>query len=143
MTSRNLIALHLDCLGTAAFKPHHDQHARHIDRGENRSDDAKAERDGKAAAIRRLRPKGDVRSNISVGATVETATVTPSMRRLADEVAPRLVDDGMFLVGLDIVDDKLLEINVFSPGGMWSANRLHKTDFAVTVIDALETGGAI
>ncbi len=101
------------------------------------------ERDGKAAAIRRLRPTGDVRSNISVGATVETTTVTPSMRRLVDEVAPRLVDDGMFLVGLDIVEEKLLEINVFSPGGMWSANRLHKTDFAVTVIDALETGGAI
>ncbi|WP_170608753.1 glutathione synthase [Ruegeria arenilitoris] len=96
------------------------------------------ERDGKAAAIRRLRAQGDVRSNISVGATVEAASITPSMKKLVDKVAPRLVDDGMFLVGLDIVEDKLLEINVFSPGGMWSANRLHKTNFAQTVIDALE-----
>ncbi len=27
----------------------------------------------------------------------------------------------MFLVGLDIVGDKLMEINVFSPGGLGSA----------------------
>lgn len=100
------------------------------------------ERDGKAAAIRRLRPKGDVRSNISVGATVKTETVTPAMEKLVEKVAPRLVDDGMFLVGLDIVEDKILETNVFSPGRMWSAKRLHITDFAETVVDALEAGDA-
>lgn len=31
-----------------------------------------------------------------------------------------LVEDGMFFVGLDIVKDKLLELNVFSPGGLGS-----------------------
>jgi len=101
------------------------------------------ERNGKAAAIRRLRPRGDVRSNISVGATVEAVTVTPSMMALVETIGPRLVEDGMFLVGLDIVEDKLLEINVFSPGGLWSASRLHETDFAETVIDTLEASANI
>ena len=94
--------------------------------------------DGKAAVIRRLRPRGDVRSNITVGAKVEAAMVTPAVTALVEAVSPRLLHDGMFLVGLDIVEDKILEINVFSPGGMWSANRLHRVDFAETVIDALE-----
>jgi glutathione synthase len=49
------------------------------------------------------------------------------------------VQDGMFLVGLDIVGDKILEINVFTPGGMWSMTEMYKTDFLETVIIALET----
>jgi glutathione synthase len=44
----------------------------------------------------------------------------------------------MFLVGLDIVGDKLMEINVFSPGGLGSAQRFEKVNFNQTVIQALE-----
>jgi len=44
----------------------------------------------------------------------------------------------MFLVGLDIVGDKLMEINVFSPGGLGSAQTFEKVNFAHTVIHALE-----
>jgi glutathione synthase len=46
----------------------------------------------------------------------------------------------MFLVGLDIVGDKLMEINVFSPGGLGSAQKLEgNTKFSHAVIEALET----
>ncbi len=45
----------------------------------------------------------------------------------------------MFLVGLDIVGDKLMEINVFSPGGLGSAQKFTKINFSKTyVIGALE-----
>ena len=44
----------------------------------------------------------------------------------------------MFLVGLDIVGDKLMEINVFSPGGLGSAQHLEKVNFCIPVIEALE-----
>ena len=44
----------------------------------------------------------------------------------------------MFLVGLDIVGDKLMEVNVFSPGGLGSAQRMEGEDFAVAVIEAIE-----
>ena len=37
---------------------------------------------------------------------------------VAEAVRPKLLADGMFLVGLDIVGDKLMEVNVFSPGGL-------------------------
>jgi glutathione synthase len=44
----------------------------------------------------------------------------------------------MFLVGLDIVGDKLMEINVFSPGGFGSAQKFEKVNFARGLIYALE-----
>ena len=46
--------------------------------------------------------------------------VTDEMLDLVEAVRPKLVADGMFLVGLDIVGDKLMEVNVFSPGGLGS-----------------------
>ena len=44
----------------------------------------------------------------------------------------------MFLVGLDIVGKKILEINVFCPGGLRNAQRLEGVDFTSAMVDALE-----
>jgi glutathione synthase len=60
------------------------------------------------------------------------------MREIVDIVGPKLVRDGMFLVGLDIVGDKLMEINVFSPGGLGSATEFTGIDFADLVVEDLE-----
>ncbi|MDX5347590.1 MAG: glutathione synthase, partial [Hymenobacteraceae bacterium] len=72
---------------------------------------------GKYCALRRVN-KGDVRSNISAGGKAQKVEVTAEMLRLVELVRPKLVQDGMFLVGLDIVGDKLMEINVFTPGAL-------------------------
>ncbi|MBU1101538.1 MAG: glutathione synthase [Bacteroidetes bacterium] len=93
---------------------------------------------GKYAAFRRLRKGDDMRSNIHAGGTLAQALITEEHLRLAEIVRPKLVQDGMFLVGLDIVGDKLMEINVFSPGGLGSAHRFEKVNFNNSVIDALE-----
>jgi glutathione synthase len=58
--------------------------------------------------------------------------------KIAEMVRPKLVQDGMFFVGLDIVGDKLMEINVFSPGGLGSAQKFTKINFTKYVIQALE-----
>ena len=60
------------------------------------------------------------------------------MLRLVEIVRPKLVADGMFLVGLDIVGDKLMEINVFSPGGLGSSSQFAGVDFPAVVIEDLE-----
>jgi glutathione synthase len=101
------------------------------------------ERDGKFAAFRRVPAKDEVRSNIHVQGTAETVNVTDNILRIAAMVRPKLVQDGMFLVGLDIVGDKILEINVFTPGGLWSMSEMYKTDFTESVIIALENKLAI
>jgi glutathione synthase len=93
---------------------------------------------GKYAAFRRLRSGDDMRSNIHAGGKLAPAVVTAEHLRLAEIVRPKIVADGMFLVGLDIVGDKLMEINVFSPGGLGSAQRFEKVNFSHAVIEALE-----
>ncbi len=93
---------------------------------------------GKYAVVQRLRQGEDIRSNIHAGGAEAKAEVTPEMLQVAEMVAPKLVKDGMFLVGLDIVGNKLMEINVFCPGGLNAATRLEGVNFAAAVIDAVE-----
>ena len=93
---------------------------------------------GKYAAFRRVRGGGDMRSNIHAGGKLAAAEVTEKDLKIAEIVRPKLVQDGMFLVGLDIVGDKLMEINVFSPGGLGSAQKFTKINFNKYVIGALE-----
>jgi glutathione synthase len=94
--------------------------------------------DGRCAALKRVNSTGDIRSNIHAGAKPEPVEVTQEMLHLVETVRPKLVKDGMFLVGLDIVGDKLVEVNVFSPGGLHTLNELYGVDFFVPVIQALE-----
>jgi glutathione synthase len=93
---------------------------------------------GKYAAFRRIRSGGDMRSNIHAGGKLAAPEVTEKDLKIAEIVRPKLVQDGMFLVGLDIVGDKLMEINVFSPGGLGSAQKFTKINFNKYVINALE-----
>jgi glutathione synthase len=93
---------------------------------------------GKYAAFRRKRTGEDLRSNIHAGGKLDSAVIGDTELRIAEIVRPKLVQDGMFLVGLDIVGDKLMEINVFSPGGLGSAQKFEKVDFTHAVIDAME-----
>jgi glutathione synthase len=93
---------------------------------------------GKYAAFRRTRSGGDMRSNIHAGGRLAEAVITDKDLEIAEIVRPKLVQDGMFLVGLDIVGDKLMEINVFSPGGLGSAQKFTKINFNKYVINALE-----
>jgi glutathione synthase len=93
---------------------------------------------GKYAAFRRLRSGEDIRSNIHAGGKKAEAVVDSKALQIAEIVRPKLVEDGMFLVGLDIVGDKLMEINVFTPGGLGSAQTFEGVNFAVAVIVALE-----
>lgn len=93
---------------------------------------------GQYAAFRRVNRNGDARSNMHTGGTSEPVEVTDQMLQIVEIVRPKLVRDGMFLVGLDIVADKLIEINVFTPGGLGSAGKFTKVDFADLVIADLE-----
>jgi glutathione synthase len=96
------------------------------------------ERDGVYAAMRRVPAKGEVRSNIHASGTAVAVEITPEILEIAEIVRPKLIEDGMFLVGLDFVGDKILEINVFTPGGLNAMHDLYQVDFAESVIEALE-----
>ncbi len=99
---------------------------------------APLEIDGKFAALRRVAAKDDIRSNIHAGGKAEAVEIGSTELSVAEMIRPKLVADGMFLVGVDIVGDKVLEVNVFSPGNLESCSRLAGVDFSVPVLKAME-----
>ncbi len=99
--------------------------------------------DGKYAALRRVAAADDIRSNVHAGAKVVAAKVGKSELEVAEMIRPKLVADGMFLVGVDIVGDKILELNVFSPGNLESCSQLAGVDFSVPILEAIERKTAI
>ncbi|WP_412063370.1 glutathione synthetase [Rubrivirga sp. IMCC45206] len=96
------------------------------------------QRDGVYAAFRREGAEGDIRSNMSAGGSAQAAVIGDRELEIAEMVRPQLVQDGMFMVGLDIAGGILLEVNVFSPGGIGSIEATSGVDFAPDVIAAID-----
>ena len=88
--------------------------------------------------MRRVASKDDIRSNIHAGGTAEAVEVGKTELEVAELIRPKLVADGMFLVGIDVIGSQVVEINAESPGGFQSVERLYDIDIAETVIEALE-----
>jgi glutathione synthase len=93
---------------------------------------------GRVAVYRRLHASDDLRNNMHAGASRRRCTLTRTERELCETIRPRLVADGLYLVGLDIAGDKILEINVFAPGGLHNMGELYGADFAGAAIEDLE-----
>ena len=53
-------------------------------------------------------------------------------------MSKKLIADRMYFVGIDVIGDKVVEINTESPGGMQSVERLYDIDVCPTIIEALE-----
>lgn len=97
------------------------------------------EENGEKALIgRKNKNKEEFRSNFKVGAIATNSQLTPAIEEIIKLTSPRLIRDGLFFVGLDIVKDKLIEINVLSPGGLGRFKDIGLPDFAKTVITAIE-----
>ena len=93
--------------------------------------------DGHIAAINRVPGKGELRSNIHAGGTAQPGIITDAMSEAVALIGPRLVQDGLALVGLDFIGRKIIEINVFSTGGFRDAERFGNVSFSEKVITAL------
>jgi glutathione synthase len=74
-------------------------------------------------AILRVPRKDDLRANIHAGGKVEPTTLTPNEERLVATIAPQLAAVGLYFVGLDLIGEKLIEINVTSPTGIQELGR--------------------
>jgi glutathione synthase len=96
------------------------------------------QRNGKLAAFRRVPMGNDPRANISTGGRSVPLQVGEVERGIVEAMSTKLVADGMYFVGIDVIGGKVVEINAESPGGMQSVERLYKIDACPTVIQALE-----
>ena len=94
--------------------------------------------DGIPAAFARVPTGNDPRANISTGGRSVPLEVGDAERGIVDAMRDKLVADGMFLVGIDVIGSTVVEINAESPGGLQSVERLYGIDVADSVIEALE-----
>lgn len=89
-------------------------------------------------ALRRRPAAGDARSNISAGGSVEKYTLTKQDKILCDAIGEKLVRDGIFYAGLDLIGGKLIEVNVLSPGTITDINKLNNTKLQTKIVKYLE-----
>jgi glutathione synthase len=94
------------------------------------------ERAGAAALVRRVPSGSDFRSNVHVGGRPAPGVLTPGIRALVDAVGPRLREDGLFLVGLDVIGGVVVEANVFAAGGFSDIEAFTGVDFLGDVVEA-------
>jgi glutathione synthase len=89
-------------------------------------------------AINRIPRGDDFRSNIHVGGSVEAYTLTKEERAMVADITPRLKQDGLIFVGLDVIGGKLTEVNVTSPTGIQQLSEHENRDVAEDVIKWVE-----
>lgn len=89
-------------------------------------------------AILRVPRADDVRSNIHVGGSVVAAELDEHDRRIVERLAPRLREDGLYFVGLDVIGGKLTEVNVTSPTGIQQMSRLDDANYCARVMEWTE-----
>ena len=89
-------------------------------------------------AMRRVPAPNEVRSNISVGGKEVKHHLTKEEKELCRAIGPQLVRDGLYFVGLDVINGKLIEVNVLSPGGITRINRLNRVKLQKKVIDFIQ-----
>jgi glutathione synthase len=92
-------------------------------------------------AMRRVPGNDDHRSNVTAGGSVQKHTLTKAEKALCKQIGPKLVNDGLYFVGIDVIGGKLVEVNVMSPGGITYINKVYKPKRRIEekVIDFIES----
>lgn len=89
-------------------------------------------------AMRRRPADSDMRSNVSSGGSAERHVITKQEKALCAHIGPRLVADGIYFAGLDVINGKLIEVNVLCPGGIGRINKFNKVRLQRKVLEFAE-----
>jgi len=88
-------------------------------------------------AFTRVPKQGDFRANLAVGGTAKRTNLTKSDLHIIKTIQPYLKREGLAIVGIDIIKDKLIEINVTCPTGLVPLQILYGTNPAAEIADFL------
>ncbi|GAL01387.1 glutathione synthetase [Nonlabens ulvanivorans] len=89
-------------------------------------------------AVKRVPGDEDHRSNISAGGTFQRHQLTKAEKNLCNKIGRKLVKDGLYFVGIDVINGMLVEVNVMSPGGITYINKVSKVKLQCKVVDFFE-----
>jgi glutathione synthase len=91
-----------------------------------------------AGAVNRVPAENDIRSNMVRGGSAAVTEFTAREREICETIGPELKRRGLMLVGIDVIDGFLTEINVTSPTGIRAIKKIGGPDLAVAFWDAVE-----
>ncbi len=89
-------------------------------------------------AVLRVPSDAETRSNFHVGGAAARSPLTDRDREICAQLAPRLRQDGLIFVGLDVIGDYLTEVNVTSPTGIQEINALDGVKLEADMLDWIE-----
>jgi glutathione synthase len=92
-------------------------------------------------SLARIPMIGETRGNMAAGGKPVVREMSASDRRIAETMAKRVWAEGLFLVGLDVIGDKVTEINVTSPTGFVEIKNQTGFDVADMFVNRLEKLG--
>ncbi|MBD1559856.1 glutathione synthase [Vibrio sp. S9_S30] len=88
--------------------------------------------------LARIPAKGETRGNLAAGGTGEARPLSETDLQIANAVAPTLKEKGLIFVGLDVIGDKLTEINVTSPTCIREIEAAFDISITGKLMDAIE-----
>ncbi|QUJ67023.1 glutathione synthase [Photobacterium sp. GJ3] len=88
--------------------------------------------------LARIPAKGETRGNLAAGGRGEPRPLSETDRKIAEAVAPSLKEKGLIFVGLDVIGDKLTEINVTSPTCIREIEAAYDISITGKLMDAIE-----
>lgn len=88
--------------------------------------------------LARIPQGGETRGNLAAGGRGEARPITEVERKIAEAVAPTLIEKGLIFVGLDIIGDKLTEINVTAPTCVKEIEAAYDISITGKLFDAIE-----
>ena len=88
--------------------------------------------------LARIPAKGETRGNLAAGGAGVAQPLSDSDAKIAARVGPELKQRGIIFAGLDVIGDKLTEINVTSPTCIKEINAQFDTNIALDLMRAIE-----
>ncbi|MGL1959176.1 MAG: glutathione synthase [Colwellia sp.] len=88
--------------------------------------------------LARIPAKGETRGNLAAGGRGVARPLSPTDKLIADTIAPELKKRGLFFVGLDVIGDKVTEINVTSPTCIREIEAAYPINISGKLMDAIE-----
>ena len=88
-------------------------------------------------SINRIPQGGDFRSNLAMGGKAEKTNLTAKEKKICTELSQHFKDEGLFFVGIDVINEMLSEINVTSPTGLREIETLSNKSVSDQVIEKL------
>ncbi len=88
--------------------------------------------------LARIPAKGETRGNLAAGGRGEARPLSETDLKIAQAVAPTLKEKGLIFVGLDVIGDKLTEINVTSPTCIREIEATFDISITGKLMDAIE-----